>query len=425
MEQVYIADCAQYDPRTIETGIRTAAEALGVPLPQGQAVFIHPACPWAHLRFAPNAFTHPNVIEGTALALAGNTLTVATNSLPGFPTRYSYRKAGYVGLTRRLGAKLVAIDETSTQTVPLREESVVDKQAALPKIALKADFTVALPKLTGSTSVSFAGAIRHHQSLLQDDAQIREHNRLHTKMVDLLEAAPPDLIIVDAIAATHKGGELSGQPIELGVLIIGTHPVAVDAVCAVAYGFDPADIKHLQLAAERGCGPIDLAQIQVSGDLTLDALKERAKRVEHVDPYPEHYSLPSQVKVMRSAQSGLAGTSGGLTEVFLMLERGGIRLSKARETVIVIGQVGEVPPGKSDLATIIFLDDTARAEYRGYSRVVRLRGHYVPLSTLLKDVPYVMQVANLRNELGGEMLATLFLSKIARSLATLREEQGS
>jgi uncharacterized protein (DUF362 family) len=424
MERVYIADCSRYDARAVEAGIRAASEALGITLPQGQPVVLHPACPWAHPRFAPLAFTNPAVIEGAALALMGNTLTMATNSLPGFPTRYSYRKAGYVDLAHRLGARLVAIDEAPTQTVQLRAESVVDKEAALPEIALQAGFTVALPKLTGSTFVSFAGAIRHHQSLLQDDAQIREHHRLPTKMVDLLEAVPPDLIVVDAITATHKGGELSGLPVELGILIIGTKSVAVDAVCAVAYGFDPAGIEYLQLAAERGYGSIDPAQIQVLGDLTLDVVKERAKRVEHVDPYPDHYPLPPQVKVMRSDKSGVAGTCGGLTEVFLILEHGGISLQKARESVIVVGKVDNVPPGKSETATIIFLDDTSRAEYRGYSRVVRLRGRYVPLSTLLNDVPYAMKVSNLRNELGGEMVMASFSSNIARLLCRLTGGAG-
>lgn len=414
MEQVYIVDCASYDPLAIETGILAAAQALGVILPRHQKVLIHPDCPWAHPRYAPYAFTHPRLIEGTALALVGNALTIATNSLSGFPTRYSYRKAGYMDLAHHLRAGLVAIDETPTQMIPLPAESVVDKQVALPDIVLKADFTVALPKLRGSTFVAFAGAIRHHQSLLQDDAQIQGHHHLDTKMVDLLGIALPDLIVVDAIIATHKGGELSGQPVELGMLIIGTNPVAVDAICALAYGLDPTEVKYLQLAAERGYGPIDPAQIQLLGDLTLDGVRERGKRVEHVDPYPEHYPLPSHIKVMRSDKSSPTGTSGGLTEVFLMLERGGIRLDKARETVIVVGQVGEVPPGHSELATIIFLDDTARAEYRGYSRVVRLRGHPVPLSALFKDVPYAMQVANLRNELGEEMFAAIFLSRAAR-----------
>lgn len=394
-------------------------------LPQGQPVLLHPACPWAHPRFAPLAFTNPAVIKGAALALAGNALTIATNSLANFPTRYSYRKAGYVELARRLGARLVAVDEAPTETVQLGADAVVDKEAALPRLALKAAFTVALPKLTGSTFVPFAGAIRHHQSLLQHQAQVQGHHRLPIKMVDLLGAALPDLIVVDAITAAHKGGELSGRPVELGVLIIGTNPVAVDTICAVAYGLDPASIGYLQLAAERGYGPADLAQIQVVGDLTLDELAERSRRVEHVDANPENYPLPPQVTVMRSPKADLAGTAGGLTEIFLILEHGGIRLSKARETVIVIGHVGEVPSGKSDLATIIFLDDTARAEYYyGYSRVVRLRGRYVPLSTLLNDVPYAMNIANLRNELGGEMIADILSSKVARLIGRLAGGAG-
>ena len=117
---------------------------------------------------------------------------------------------------------------------------------------------------------------------------------------------------------------------------------------------------------------------------------------------------------MCSATSGLTGTRGGLTEVFLTLERGGIGLQKARESVIVVGKVDNVPPGRSDKATIIFLDDTARAEYQNYSRVVRLRGRYVPLHTLLNDVPYAMKVTRLRTELGGEMVTAILSSKVAR-----------
>jgi uncharacterized protein (DUF362 family) len=415
MEQVYLVRCNQYDPRTIAAGIRSAAQGLGLSLPQGQPVLLHPACPWAHPRFAPHAFTHPAVIEGAALALSGNPLTVATNSIPDFPSRYSYRQAGYVQLAQRLSARLVALDETATQTVALRPDSAVDKEAALPRVVLEAAFTVALPKLTGSTFVPFAGAIRHHQSLLQQQAQTRGHHRLPDKMVDLLAAAPPQLIVVDAIQATHDGGELSGKPVELGVLIVGTNPVAVDAVCAVAYGLAPHDVQYLQLAAERGYGPGDLSQVELRGDLTLDALSALGQRIRRVDPYPENYPLPSQVKVLRSPKAELAGTAGGLTEVFLLFEHGGMPWGKARETVLVIGHVQTVPAGRSDVATILFLDDTSRAdEYSGYSRVIRLRGRDIPLSTLLNDVPYAMQVGNLRNALGGEMVLASFAAKLAR-----------
>lgn len=415
MEQVYLLDCKQYDPQAIAAGIRTTAHALGVAFPQGQSVLLHPACPWAHPRFAPHAFTYPAIIEGAALALAGNSLIIGTNSLPGFPTQYSYRKAGYVELAKKLKAKLVAWDEMPTETVALPVDAIVDKQAALPRLAREATFTLALPKLTGNTYVPFSAAIRHHQSLLNSKGQLQGQHRLPVKMVDLLPVFAPDLIVVDAIQAAHQGGELSGRPVELGVLIVGKNAVAVDTICAIAYGLHPADVPYLQLAAERGYGPADLSQIEVLGDMTLEELAQRGRKVMHIDPNPENYPLPAQVKVVRSPKADLAGTAGGLTEVFLTLEHAGISWNKARETVIVIGQVDQVPPGKSDVATLIFLDDTSWAKaYQGYSRIVRLRGRDVPLSTLLYDVPYAMQVHNLRNELGGEMVMANLKSQFAR-----------
>ncbi len=415
MEQVYLVNCDQYDPQAIAAGIRTASRALGVALPKDQAVFLHPGCPWAHPRFAPHAFTHPAVVEGAALTLSGNTFTIATNSLPGFPTRYSYREAGYIELARRLKAGLVGVDEVPTEIVRLGADAAVDKEAALPRLALKTAFTIALPKLTGSTFIPFAAAIRHHQSLLQDRAQVQGHHRLSAKMVDLLAAALPDLIVVDAILATHQGGELSGRSVKLGLLVVGTNMVAVDAICAVAYGLQPMGVQYLEFAAQRGYGPAELSRIQVLGDLTLDELAKRSQRIEHVDPNPENYPLPPQIRVLRSPRADLAGTAGGLTEVFLTFERAGISWNKARETAVVIGQVEAVPPGKSDVATIIFVDDTSRATaYQGYSRVIRLRGRDVPLSTLLNNVPYAMQVGNLRNALGGKMVMATFTSRVAR-----------
>jgi uncharacterized protein (DUF362 family) len=413
MQQVYIARCTEYDADLIAEKVRAAADALGVDLPQNQSVFLHPTCAWAHPRIAPLAFTDPAVIEGAAEALgSGNRFTIGTNSLPGFPTRYSYRKAGYKKLAERLDAELLAVDEAATESVQLGEQAFVDKEAALPQAALEADFFVGLPKLRGSTFVSVAGAIRNHQSLLQKDAQQEGHRQFHSKIVDLITAATPDLIVADAITAGHKGGEISGEPVELGILIIGTNPVAVDAIAATAYGVDPTGLRYLQLAAQRGHGPHDPEEIEILGDLTLEELRELSRKVERVDPDPVNYPLPSHIRVRRSDKTHLAGTAGGLTEAFMVLKRAGLDLADGRETLIVIGSVGEVPRGESERATIVLLGDTARAEYDGYSRVVRLRGRYVPLDKLLNDMPYAMKVGKLSDQLGGDMLTDSISSKV-------------
>jgi uncharacterized protein (DUF362 family) len=359
------------------------------------------------------------VIEGVARALSGNAITLAANSVPDFPARYSFKYAGYQALTRRLGARLEPLDEAATVPVHLGSSSVLNGSVALPTMWARASFTVSLPKLTGSTYLAFAGATRHLHGLLPHSQQIANHHRLPEKLADLLPAVSPDLIVVDAIEATHKGGELSGEPVQMGVLIIGTQAVAVDLVCAALFGLAAEQVDFLKLAVERGLGPAGFDGLALLGDLGLAQIQARAKRIQRIDPNPERYPLPAQIQVIRSDKARQAGVSGSLTEMFSILERAGIDLKRARETTFVIGGVANIPPGKSTYATIVFLDDTSHGDYAGYSRVIRLPGRNVPMSRVLVQVPYAMALGNVRAHLGGEYAVAGLLAgatRLARSL---------
>jgi uncharacterized protein (DUF362 family) len=104
--------------------------------------------------------------------------------------------------------------------------------------------------------------------------------------VDLCAARPIDIAIVDGITAINRGeSRYSAGPLMRvttpGVLIVGTNPVAVDAVGTAVMGFDPRAPKAtgafakarsentLLLAEQRGLGPADLRRIDLRG-LTID-----------------------------------------------------------------------------------------------------------------------------------------------------------
>jgi len=418
-EKVFISKVEAYDPQQIEAGIRAAAQALGVSLPDQGNALLHADCPWAHVRFAPHPHTHTALIEGVARALSGSSLTLAANSAPEFPTRYSFNQAGYTLVAHKVGARLVAFDEAGTRPIDLSPHAKVDKQARLPLPWHQATFRVSLPKLRGSTLVSFAGAVRHLQSLLPQETQVKDCHRLPEKMVDLLPAVSPHLIIVDAIQALHNGGELSGEPIDLGLLVIGTHPLAVDVVCATALGLESGQVDFLREAVTRGLGPTSLEEIELLGDLSIEEIGSRAQKVRLADPDPAHYPLPKQVKIIRSEKARQAGVSGSLADVLFLLERAGVNLKSATEATIVIGDVGQIPPPKSDTATLIFMDDTSRGEYSGYSRIIRLPGRNIPMSQLLDNVPYAMKVINLRAELGAGYMMAKLMTNLSRITAKI------
>ena len=412
MEKVYLLNVSKYDPALIARGLNKAAQELNVSLQQKSAILLAD-CPWAHPKFAPHSHTHPGLIQGVAQALEPAAITLAANSLPGFPTRYSFNHADYGSLAVHLKGRLLPLDEAAYRKVAIEGGKVISS-AKLPAVWLNADFRVAMPKLRQSTLVPFAGALRQMQSLLPQNEQLKECHRLPEKMVDLIASVPLDLIVVDAIQVLHRGGELSGQLQELGVIIVGTNPLAVDMICAVALGLDPAEVDFIREATERDIAPHALDEIQILGELNLDELRRRSAGIELADPNPANFPLPGQIKVIRSAKARQPGVSGILADVFYMLRNAGVSWKSAPHTTIVIGVVDQIPPGIDEYSTLIFMDDTSRSEYKGYGRIVRLPGRNIPLIQVLTDVPYAMKVINMRAELGMELMATKLIASIKR-----------
>ena len=54
--------------------------------------------------------------------------------------------------------------------------------------------------------------------------------------------------VVDAVLAGEGEGPLSPDPVAMGLLVCGTNPAAIDAVCATLMGFDPLKIPPVSRA---------------------------------------------------------------------------------------------------------------------------------------------------------------------------------
>jgi uncharacterized protein (DUF362 family) len=123
--------------------------------------------------------------------------------------------------------------------------------------------------------------------------------RVPRAVVDLIAARPVDLQIVDGVRSI-SGGEGPWAPgiapVQPGVLIAGTNPVATDAICMAVMGYDPmadrgtipfeTSDNMLRLAEEAGLGTRDLSRIEVVGspikDVVFDyaAMRKRDVKIE-------------------------------------------------------------------------------------------------------------------------------------------------
>jgi len=84
--------------------------------------------------------------------------------------------------------------------------------------------------------------------------------------VNIHHLAKPKLTIVDALVAQEGFGPVYGEPKEMGLLIAGDNPVAVDVVCKRLMGLKPTDSPAVFLAYIQGIVSIEEENIEVVGN---------------------------------------------------------------------------------------------------------------------------------------------------------------
>jgi uncharacterized protein (DUF362 family) len=87
---------------------------------------------------------------------------------------------------------------------------------------------------------------------------------LHQGIADLSTLIKPKLIITDAVKALVTNGPKGpGKLLDIGQVIVGVDPVAMDSYCATLFGKKPGDIPFIRLANQLGLGEMDINRIKV------------------------------------------------------------------------------------------------------------------------------------------------------------------
>ena len=198
------------------------------------------------------------------------------------------RRMSETGLLRRLEELDVGFINLSRDEAETHEVAGVEIQ--LPRTVMDADCFINLPKIKtcGQTLVTLS--IKNLFGVLQRARKNRLHRHLDEILPYLAKVVRHGLIVVDGIIAMEGNGPVIGTPRELGIVVAGLNPVAIDAVCTGIMGFDPGEVKHLARAHEMGLGEINLNGIDIVGDdwRGLDQVFERP------------YSLRATLKSLKS-----------------------------------------------------------------------------------------------------------------------------
>lgn len=115
----------------------------------------------------------------------------------------------------------------------------------------------------------------------KDLGYLRSVEAMNRNLVSLAGCVKPHLSVIDGFVGMHREGPRHGTPIKLGVAIVGTDAVAVDAVASAVMGFDPLGIGYLTYAEAAGLGTADLDAIEVLGDPIASVRKKFVPHSNH------------------------------------------------------------------------------------------------------------------------------------------------
>ncbi len=208
--------------------------------------------------------TDARVVEGVVTFLrARGVEEIAIGEGSGWAdTLHAFAVAGIDGVAERWGVQLVDLNKDAFVTVNPPTPLALT-QVRVAKTAVKSTL-ISVPKLKVHGSATVTLSLKNVMGALASKG-VMHNGRLSQNIADLAAALPPRVAVIDGIIA-GEGHETRGSPVAMNLVIVGTDPVATDAVGAAVMGIPPETVPHLRFAAEKGLGTCDLTEITVIGE---------------------------------------------------------------------------------------------------------------------------------------------------------------
>ncbi|HOP31468.1 MAG TPA: DUF362 domain-containing protein [Spirochaetota bacterium] len=416
--RVILRQCTDYSVEHITGIIHESVKDLGHQI-KGK-VFIKPNVVSANREYIHNSYTHPAVVESMVGVLRERNISdiiIGESGGYGIPSRLFLKEAGYFEMAKRIKVPVLDMNEYPSTRIQLTK-GTCHKEMMLSDLIREADYKIWMPKLKYHIFASITNALKLNIGILQHSERMLYHDyRIHEKIVDMLEAGYPDLIVSDAIDITY-GFESAPYPVRLGVLLISDNPLAADAVASYIMGYNPEDVQHLKIASERGYGSLKLKDISIEGNADIEKLRKKPKgnrrlfqHLDELDTPIKFYAgcVPGTDTICdggcEAAVKGLLGT---------IEKKGPGSLKKAKPGAIVHGVYkGNINmPGQP----VMLLGDCTRVEGKLIAgKVYRVKGCPIGVKKLMAKLPGVF---NLPNPMFDPRDAYLFIINSAEKAAS-------
>jgi len=263
----------------VETAVRRAIELAGglreLITPHSQ-VLVKPNL----VQPAPSGsgcVTDARVVEAVTravLEMAPRSVIIADGSAAGydtegFSTEDAFQATGIAEVARRLGVELRNLNTDQFEEVSFDKPLVMDR-ARIARTVLDSDVIVSVPVLKTNLRTNVTLSIKNMNGALPGAEKRKPHHLgVDRAIVDLYSVLRPSYAVLDATVGLEGMWHYPEDSREMGLVIAGRDALAVDIVGASLMGFEPAQVLHLRLLAERQGVNTDPAAIEIVGEPLL------------------------------------------------------------------------------------------------------------------------------------------------------------
>lgn len=234
LHPVALLKVPDYGEEAVFGAVGRLFEAIRFRPPAGAEVLVKPNLISA--RSHGLACTHPMVVRAACRALLDHGCRVRVGDSPAFGSAsFVARRSGYTAALKGLGVPLVTLGR------PMDLDLSFGQRIGVSGDALESDIIVNLPKLKCHGQMGITLGVKNLfgcvVGLRKGFAHRRfggQENRFEAMIVDVMQALPQAVTLIDGILAMHVTGPMGGKPYALQLLGACQGPVPLDtALCAM------------------------------------------------------------------------------------------------------------------------------------------------------------------------------------------------
>ncbi len=162
--------------------------------------------------------------------------------------------SGWVEWSKEKGVKLVNLSETKIVGFDFGEESVIGTDM-VSKEVIDAKVIISVPTMKTHLLTGVTLGMKNMYGTFPEVDKAKYHKmKIEEVIYEVNRAFTPSLVIIDGSTGNEAIGPLSSRPIDFQTIVAANDVVCADSIASQLMGYDPMEVVHLKIAAERGLG---------------------------------------------------------------------------------------------------------------------------------------------------------------------------